>query len=77
MSSNQVRIFMYILTFVLRNFGVQIVFFLYFSIYASSGESCMGSLGESVAVIVAPPSIDGSSLGGKKDTAYRCRDHKE
>ena len=61
----------------LCNFGIQIVYFLYLSIYYFSGESCMGSLGESVAAMVAPPSICGSSLGGDKDTVSRCRDREE
>ena len=47
------------------------------SISASSGESWTGSLGDSVAPIVATPAIGGISLGGKKDTAYCFRDCEE
>ena len=47
------------------------------SIYASSGESCTGSLGDSVACIFAPPEIGGSNLCDEKDTAYLFRDCEE
>ena len=50
---------------------------MYLSTSASSGEPCTRSLGDYVASIVAPPEIGGSSLGDKKDTASRCRDHEE
>ena len=77
MSSKQVIISIYILTFVLRNVGIQIVYLLYLSISSSGGESCTGSLGYSVAAMATPPEICGSSFVGKKHTAYRCLGCKE
>ena len=74
MSSKRVRIFFSILTFVLRNFGIQIVYFLYLYNSASSGESCTGGLGDSVAAMVAHPAIGGISLGAKKYTTSRFHD---
>ena len=50
---------------------------MYLSISASSGESCTGSLGDSVSCIVATPEIGGSSLCGKQDTASIFRDQEE
>ena len=50
---------------------------MYLSISAFSGELCTGSLGDSIASIVAPPEICGSRLGDEKDTACCCRNRDE
>ena len=45
---------------------------MYLSISASNGESCTGSLGDSIAVISTHPEIGGNSLGVEKYSASRC-----
>ena len=74
MSSKRVRIYYLHLNSCITLFWYSICIFLNFSISASSGKSCTGILGDSIASIGAPTAIGGIGLVGKKDTAYRCRD---
>ena len=74
MSRKRIRIFYLHFNFCSTKIFHSNCIYFYLSISASSGESCTGILGDSVAVIVTSPEIGGSSLGGKKDTASHCRD---